>query len=78
MAGWEKVSRLRCYLFDDTDIGPDRIKQGFSPSQWVLFTKDPKIRAILETDYRWQPLSKSLAPVVWTDNHHSILGLLKW
>ncbi len=78
MAGWEKVSRLRCYLFDDTDIGPDRIKQGFSPSQWVLFTKDPKIRATLETDYRWQPLSKSLAPVVWTDNHHSILGLLKW
>ena len=78
MAGWEKVSRLRCYLFDDTDIGPDRIKQGFSPSQWVLFTKDPKIRTTLETDYRWQPLSKSLTPVVWTDNHHSILGLLKW
>ncbi len=78
MAGWEKEMRLPCYLFDDRDIGPNRIKQGFSPSQWVLFTKSPKIRVALASDVRWQRLSKNLAPVVWTDNHHSILGLLKW
>ncbi len=78
MAGWEKITKLRGYLFDDRDIGPDRIKQGFSPSQWVLWSRDPKIQISLAKDYRWQPLAKTIAPVIWTDDHHSILGLLKW
>lgn len=78
MKGWELTSGQTAFLFDDRDIGPERVAQGFSPSQWVLFTKNRNFQRTLERDSRWQALHPELGPVFWTDDHHSILGLLKW
>ena len=78
MKGWEKVSGKTGYLFDNRDLAPGRIAQGFSPSQWVIFTKDNNLLTALERDIRWQGLAPGLDSVTWTDDHHSILSLLKW
>ena len=78
MKGWEKISGITCFLFDNRDIGPQRIAQGFSPSQWVIFSKDANLKKSLDKDTRWKKLPEDIEPTILTDDHHSILGLLKW
>lgn len=78
MKGWEKSTGIAGRLFDNRDLSPEKIAQGFSPSQWVIFTKDRNLQQLIDKSGFWQNLPKDLDPVIWTDDHHSVLGLLKW
>ncbi len=78
MKGWEKSIGIAGHLFDNRDLMPEKIAQGFSPSQWVIFTKDRNLQQLIHKSGSWQNIPDTLDPVIWTDDHHSILGLLKW
>ncbi len=52
----------------------------FTPSSWVLVTRDPaKLAQLrqLQPDLPWTPL-KPPAPHAWTDDHASILPYVRW
>jgi len=78
MAGWQKQRRVRVQYFDDSSIHPASISEGYSPSQWVAITKEPSLVEALRKDYRWSDLPTGIPPVIWTDDHHSVLWVLKW
>jgi spermidine synthase len=74
--GWHMMVR---------DYNPDKKimdEMEYTPSLWIALSRDkPKLDklAMLSTaDENWEPMAPKSAPVEWTDNHASILSILKW
>jgi hypothetical protein len=70
--GWHVARRI--YL-----PGPEAVKQGAMSSDWIALARDPAVIARLEAENpsAWEPLPTEPGFVGWSDDHASILGILK-
>jgi hypothetical protein len=70
--GWHVARRI--YL-----PGPEAVKQGAMSSDWIALARDPAVIARLEAENprAWEPLPAEPGFVGWSDDHASILGILK-
>jgi spermidine synthase len=74
--GWNMIIRD----YDPSDKLMEDMQ--YTSSLWIALSRDKakldKLAALSTADEKWEPMTTQSAPIEWTDNHASILSILKW
>jgi hypothetical protein len=69
---------MACLSRADLSISAGDVREGKSPSIWVVMARSLDDLQPLAGDVRWQPPAVPPGAAVWTDDHANVLSALKW
>jgi hypothetical protein len=69
---------LACVWRDDSDLDPEELAAGKTPSQWMVVGRTTEDLEFLAADRRWRRPSVPPEMALWTDDYSSILSVLDW